>query len=164
MTDFIFTPSNQGPPFTFQPVLDGQNYTALVQWLAFGQRWYLSLYEGSSVDPIFNLPLIGSPGGVAIQSLSWNAGLVSVVTDQPHGYRLAQTVKLTIAGCAPDAYNGVFKCLITSPQKMTYALDNNPGQATTVGQVSFDINMAEGYFSESTLVYREASQTFEVRP
>src|ERR1700761_925389 len=102
MTSYTFTipPPGQGP-FTFSPTLDGQSYTAIVTWNAFGQRWYISLYSGASPDPVFTQPVIGSPSGIPIQGLAWADGLATVTTQEPHGYALASTLQLTIYGCGP---------------------------------------------------------------
>ncbi len=55
----LFTPSTTSP-FTFQPTLDGTNYTAAVTWNLSGQRWYFNLYTLAG-DLVVALPLIGSP-------------------------------------------------------------------------------------------------------
>ena len=84
-----FTPQvNQN--FSFQPTLDGQQYTAVVTWSLFGQRWVLNVYTLQNVL-VFQKPLTGSPLG-------------------------------------------------------------------------YDINLAQGYFVTSTLVYREPTNNFEVTP
>lgn len=88
-TLFQFAPAtNQN--FGFAPTLDGQQYSAVVTWNLFGQRWVLNLY---------NLQ-----GGLILQ-----------------------------------------KPLVASP-------------------LDYDINLVEGYFTTSTLVYRESSNNFEVTP
>jgi len=60
MTTLIqFRPSvNQN--FTFQPTLDGQQYSCVVTWSLYGQRWYLNVYslQGTLV---VQKPLRGSP-------------------------------------------------------------------------------------------------------
>lgn len=84
-----FTPTvNQN--FTFQPTLDGQQYSAIVTWQLFGQRWVLNLY-------------------------SLQGTLV------------------------------VSKPLRSSPNDR-------------------DINMVAGYFTASSLVYRDSTNNFEVVP
>jgi hypothetical protein len=160
-TYFQFTP-NVVAPFTFQPTLDGEQYTAVVTWNLFGQRWYITVSTITG-DPVFTLPLIGSPDGVSIQSISWAFGTVKVVTARPHHYTIGQTVLITISGCAPDAYNGVVLASIVDAVTFTYKLASNPGDTTQLGSEIYNINIAAGYFT-STLVYRESSKTFEVNP
>lgn len=90
MTTFVaFVPSNQ-TPFQFQATLDGDQYTIIVKWNWYSQRFYIDCLDSSN-NRIFTLPLIGSP--------NWN-----------------------------------------------------------------DINLANGYFLISTLVFRQATQTFEINP
>lgn len=76
--------------FSWQPTLDGQQYTALVTWSLFGQRWILNVYALSGVL-VMTKPMTASP-------------------------------------------------------------------------VESDINLLAGYFTTSTLVYRESSNAFEVTP
>ena len=76
--------------FTFQPTLDGQQYSAIVTWSMFGRRWVLNIYNLQNV----------------------------LILQKP---------------------------LTASPQ-------------------DYDINLIEGYFSTSTLVYRLATNNFEVTP
>lgn len=46
--------------FTFQPTLDGQQYSAVVTWNLFGQRWVLNIYTLQGVL-VVEKPLRGSP-------------------------------------------------------------------------------------------------------
>ena len=87
LTQFIPT-VNQN--FSWQPTLDGAQYTAVVSWSLFGQRWILSVYtlQGALV---VQKPLRGSP-------------------------------------------------------------------------VNYDINLIQGYFDVSTLIYRVGTNNFEVAP
>lgn len=163
MTTFFNFQPTQNSNFEFQPTLDGSPYRALVPWLLFGQRWYLSLYSLNGTL-VFNKALVGSPNGVAIESLSWANGFVLVTTKIPHGYRLGQTVQLTIDGCSPDEYNGTPNCLIVNDSQLSYPLAGNPGPATSFGNATFNVNLVQGYFVESTLVYRSANKQFEVSP
>lgn len=163
-TYFNFQPPAVGAPvFEFQPTLDGQPYTASVPWLLFGQRWYLSL-QALNGTLIFNRSLIGSPSGVALQSAAWQNGYVNATTANPHGYAVGQSIDLTISGCVPAALNGTFPCLVTGPTGFSFALAQDPGTVTTLGLASFNINLAWGYFQSSSLVFRTATQQFEVTP
>ena len=51
--------------FQFFPSLDGTTYTAIVNWNAFGLRFYINLYDNQN-NRIFTQPLIGSPPGYNI--------------------------------------------------------------------------------------------------
>ena len=59
MTIFAFQPS-QTSPYQFQPTFDGQEYTCIVTWNVFGQRYYVSCYNLAG-DRIFTVPMVGSP-------------------------------------------------------------------------------------------------------
>lgn len=149
--------------FSFQAVLDGQSYTVSVPWNLAGQRWYC-LCAQLDGTPVFLLPLIGSPTGVAVQGMSWANQTAMLTTILPHGYQIGMTINLTISGCAPDGFNGQFPCLISGPSTISYPLSTDPGQATAFGIVNYNINMAQGYFTTSALVFRQAAQQFEISP
>jgi len=161
-TYFNFEPPAQSN-FQFQPTLDGNTYTAIVPYLLFGQRWYLALFALNGTM-VFYRSLVGSPAGVAIQGLSWATGAARVVTAQPHGYAVGQTIELTVRDCSPAAYNGTFPCLITGPSTLSYPLAGDPGPSAALGTLSWDLDLAGGYFQTSTLVYRDPTRQFEVSP
>jgi hypothetical protein len=93
-----------------------------------------------------------------------------VTTAGPHGYRIASTVELTLVGSTPDAYNGLFPCLITGPSSFSYILADDPGAATVFGTANYNINLIggvakeDGTFFASTLMFRQAASQFEVSP
>ena len=149
-------------PFSFQPSLDGVQYTITVPWSLFGQRFYVNCYTLSGVL-VFSLPLIGSLIGMHIQSLAWDSGTVTVTTDNPHGYEVGSIVNLTVVDCTPVSYNGTFPANITSRTTFTYTVASFPGSVSSFGSVQYDVNIAAGYF-DSTLVYRVENQQFEVSP
>ncbi len=155
-----FTPSSQAA-FAFQPTLDQQSYNAVVPTNLFGQRFYLSLTKPNGA-PLVNLPLVGSPIGITIQALTWAHGIVTATTQVPHGYRIGSRINLTMTGCVPAVFNGSIQMLVTGPQTLTWLIPTDPGLATVLGVVSYDINLVGGYFTSSKLVYRIPSQNFEV--
>ncbi len=161
ITYFPFTPSNKSAP-QFQPTFDGLQFTVIVTWSLFGQRFYVNCYalDGSLQ---FALPLIESNAGLTIEALAFSlpSGLVTLTTATPHGYALGTLVNLTVAGCAPDAFNGAFQCAVASPTTLTYPLASDPGAASVFGSISYLISMTAGYF-DSTLVFRNGQ--FEVSP
>lgn len=162
-TYYAFTPqpSLTGVPFEFQPTLDGNAYAASVKYNLFGQRWYIELTTTAGV-PIFNQALIGSQPAVAIQSLSWANGAVTMVCAFPHTFRVGDTNNITVRGCLPDAYNGRFLAYALDDVTLVYPLASPPGNATQLGLTSYEINLAGGYFNQSTMVFREGTQQFEV--
>lgn len=160
-TFFDFVPSSVAP-FQFTPTLDGNQYNVIITWALYGQRYYANIYDLQQVL-IVALPLVGSPGGVNLSSLTWSQGVVTAVAASPHGYPIAATVDLAISGAAPDAYNGTQRCFITDVDTFQYALADFPGLATVFGTAYYNINLVAGYFA-SSLVYRKANQQFEVSP
>lgn len=58
-TLYQFTPTT-GQNFSFLPTLDGQEYSAIVTWSLFGQRWILNIFtlQGGFV---MQKPLTASP-------------------------------------------------------------------------------------------------------
>jgi len=63
-TLYQFTPQiNQN--FTFSPTLDGQQYSVIVVWSLFGQRWIVNVYTLQGVL-LFQKPLTGSPNDYSI--------------------------------------------------------------------------------------------------
>ena len=162
MTIIDFIPSATAP-FQFSPTLDGQVCSARVVWNFFGQRYYL---EVSSLNGtlIVALPMVGSPIGFRLSSLSWAHGIVTAVTQEPHGFKVGSTMDLTISGVAPVAFNGLLRVLVKTATTFTYKLVSDPGPPTRYGRVDYNINLVGGYFEESTLVFREANQQFEISP
>lgn len=165
---FPFVPSSV-TPFSFSPVLDGATYNATVPWGLFGARYYLNLVALDGTL-IWYGAIVGSGSGISIQSMTWANGIVAVTTAVPHGYKPATTVELTITGCTPDAYNGLYPCLITGPSSFSYLLASDPGSSTVFGIASYDVSMIggvqkeDGTYFQSTLLFRTQSQNFEASP
>lgn len=164
-TYFDFSPSSAGP-FQFQPTLDGQTYTGIVTWNVFGRRYYLNLYQLSG-ERVFSLPLIGSPVGIVLQSLAWSAGTITAVA-APDAFvgigAPGEVVDLVIQGASPSGYDGQFSALIVDGATFAYSFVGDPGPNVYPGNAGPIINLVEGYFSASTLVYRAANKQFEVTP
>lgn len=167
-TAFKPPPNNS---FSFQPILDGNTCNAVAWFNADGQRWYINV---TAVDGtlLFNLPMIGSPTGFSLQRLTWANGIAEGTTIDSHGFDFMATVMLTVSGCSPEEFNGLFPAFITGDTTFTYKLASNPAgitadgtdEAVKLGFVSQDFNIGAGYLTTSTLVFREASQMFEVTP
>lgn len=159
-TYYPFYP-NQSQAFSFQPSFDGSQYLVTVRWNLFGLRWYVNITDLNG-NPIVTLPRIESPVALPLASISWANNLVTIVTQQPHGYQIGLTIAVTIAGCAPAGYNGMVDAFVLDGETLTYPLVMDPGSATAIGSVDWFVNMVAGYFTTSTLVYR--NQQFEVSP
>ena len=88
--------------------------------------------------------------------------MVTAVTAEPHGYALGIVVPLVISGCTPAAYNGNVQANVVDAETLTWPLNANPGTATAVGMADWIINLVQGYFQTSTMVFR--NQQFETNP
>jgi hypothetical protein len=170
VTTFTNFVPNSTQPFSFQPTLDGQVYNLTVTYPLFGQRPFINLYALDGTL-IVAQPLIASPDGFAIESLSWSTdGIATATTTLPHGYKVGTVVALTIAGALPSGYNGLVDALITGPSSFQYDLGTNPGPATVFGVANYNFNLVGGFQDEngnyftSTLVFRESSNQFEGSP
>lgn len=73
---------------------------------------------------------------VAITSLSWSGGVVTVTTSAPHGWTDTDVVPVVIAGAEPVEYNGDYAGTITGASTLTYPLVADPGSETTPGTVN----------------------------
>jgi hypothetical protein len=168
MTIFPYLPQ-PNTAYRFDPTLDGQQYTAVVPWGLFGRRLYLSLYDQNAIR-IFTRALIGSPDASPVQKTVWSGGVVTLtfldsnLDIHRHGYKPLSTFDLTVSGFLPEEYNGRFLAFIPSVNTISYSLPSDPGAPTRLGAVSYDVNLVSGYFTTSTMVFRESSQQFEVAP
>ena len=162
MTTYVPLTSIRAAPFQFQAVLDGTQYNVIVNWNVTAQRRYVNIYTSANAL-VLCVALIGSPPTVPIQSITWSNGTVTVTTTTPHMWNLLGTCTVTITGCVPTAYNGVVSVFVTSRTTFTFPLIVNPGLVTTLGVAAYNLSMTVGYFA-STLVYREATQQFEITP
>lgn len=160
-TRFDFVPSNSAP-FQFQPELDGATYTCVVTWNLFGRRYYLSCYDLAGVR-IFTTAMVGSPGGLPLESLEWADGVARATTLEDHGYPVGSTIRFSISGSNPAAYDGTVDALIVSEDAFTFPLTADPGATVAPGAFSRDLDLA-GDFFESKIVYREPARQFEVSP
>lgn len=163
MTIYPFTPSLVAP-FSFQPTLDGQIYRVTCPWNLHAQRWYMSIV-GLDGTQILYKAISASPDGVAIESISWAQGTATVVTTKQHDYAKLSTINLIIRNCQPDVFNGQWQMFVVDERTLSFQM-SDPGvvSATALGQVFWDLNLVGGYFQDSTLVFRESSNQFEVSP
>jgi len=162
-TYYPFIPSTNGVP-QFLPTFDGQQFIVQVKWAFQGQRYFVqcNALDGTLV---YNQALIESQIGFTIDSLVWDdlSATVNGETSVNHGYKIGSTIRLKVNGAVPADYNGLYDVLITGLRTFSYPLQPATAlaAATTLGMISFDINMNAGYFT-SSLVFR--NQTFEVDP
>lgn len=114
---------------------------------------------------------IGAIGGTVVvnalfYALRWQRGIVIATAKVPHNIPLGAIFRATTDNVVPDAYNGVYYAVVTSPTEFRFQLSTDPGgPATRPGNFFIeDVNLVDGYFSNSSLVYRGSSRQFEIRP
>jgi hypothetical protein len=74
------------------------------------------------------------PSALAITSMSYSGGLVTVTTTAPHGVTVNTRFTTTIAGVVPDGYNGTYFAWATGASTFTYVgPSSTPGVVTTQG-------------------------------
>ena len=99
------------------------------------------LTQASDLTPLLT-------GGKAITSATWATGTVTITTTVPHGFTLADTLLLTIAGVmvsgsVANGYNGTFTVTVTGVSTFTYAVASNPGTAVTTSAIYTPEDVAE---------------------
>jgi hypothetical protein len=161
MQVFPFIP-NPIAPFRFQPTLDGNLCTGTVEWNLAGQRWYLHMRDVLGND-LFYVPMISSPDGIPTINLTWDGARQLVVITANHKQRIGQLVVLTLTNVVPTAYNGIWLMYAETSETLTYPQTVSPGgDATTQGLLSHNINLAGGYTTDTTVVYRGSSGNIEI--
>lgn len=143
--------------FQQQVSLDGSQYTLTILWSLFGARYYVQITDQTGVLVVYR-PLIGSPLGYNLSAVTSANNIVTVTTSTPHTFVVGSVVPLTISGCVPDAYNGLFDCNITSHIQFTYSLATASNGASGVGQVNYYMSMTAGYFDSDLVYYPDNNQ------
>ena len=90
-----------------------------------------------------------------IVSATWAAGVVTVVTTDPHGIAAASTQSGVITGCVPTAYNGTYPCTYVDSTTFTYPLTNDPGVISTLG--SFELASTADLLAMGTTFFAQGS-------
>ena len=161
-TLYTFTPQAASPPFSFQPMLDDNVYQARVTWNVFGQRWYIGLTTANNT-PVFLQALVGSPQLVDVQAARWDNGFAILTAEFPRTFVVGDSFDVTITDFVPATYNTMRTlALVTKPNEIMYPLATPPQPVLRLGRATYDINLAGGYFIQSSLVFRAASRQFEV--
>ena len=98
-------------------------------------------------------------GSVAISSMVWSAGTVTVTTAAPHGIPTSDVVLGVIAGVTPSAYSGTFSCTSTGASTFTYPLVSNPGSAVITGSSVFTLEDVQELVAMVTTFFAQGSGT-----
>lgn len=72
-----------------------------------------------------------------ITSITWAGGVVTVEVEDPldASYTSGDVIKMHIAECVPEAYNGMHDCIIGNANQFTYNLTTDPGIMSKPGVV-----------------------------
>lgn len=151
-----FQPSSAGP-FQFQATLGGAIYNVIVTWNVFGQRFYINVYDVSGT--LILCRAVSSSGARLFANLSWANGIATAALTQPHQVPVGAVAQITVSQTGLQ-YDGQFQALATDEQTLTYPLAVDPGEDGAEGQVSFDLNLLDGY-GIGTLLFHDDSQQFE---
>jgi len=94
-------------------------------------------------------------GSVAITSMSYATGVVTVTTTTNHGVPSGDTVQGIISGVTPAGYNGSYAITSTGSNTFTYALGSDPGAVTvqgtfTLADVQELVAMATTFFAQGS--------------
>jgi hypothetical protein len=174
MTTVIpFLPSNLFPP-KFRANFDGDDFDVIITWNVSAQRYYVNIY-GFDNQWIVTVPLVQTPPSRAIQSATYDnlrrVMLVQMVDPSQWPVPLASAGLLTPPGTIVDytlenfdpvVLNAKWRTLQVTPTLFSFSLDADPGGINILGTVGRLMNMIDGIFQTSTLVYRNGS--FEVNP
>lgn len=96
-------------------------------------------------------------GGIAITSMTYSSGVVTVALAGPHGIPVGEVIQGTIAGVTPSGYNTTAPVTYVSANSFTYALGNNPGTVTVQGTFTLQdvqelVAQATTFFANGTNV------------
>jgi hypothetical protein len=160
MTQFIdFVPST-GSPFQFQAQFDGDIYTVIMTWSLFGARYIVNIYDLTGTL-IVSRPLVGSPSGVLLSSITNDSQTAIATTSVPHVLPVGSLLNLTVSDVTPADYVGTFASRVLNETQFSYQLATNPSDAISLGNVAYNISLTAGYFS-TQLVWRPANNQFEI--
>ena len=158
-TTVPFAPSTTSA-FTFQPTINGTQYTAVVTWNMVEQRYYLNLYSVSGALVICTAVVSSGPQlGATLTWSSQGGGLATAVTNAPHNVPIGQLANVYISQTG-TAFDGQWQVLSTGPSTFTYALGNPDDNQPLIGQLSFNVNLV-AFLGGGFLLYRYSSGVFE---
>lgn len=85
-----------------------------------------------------------------ISAIAWATKTVTVTLSEAHGWTDGDEVPVVVSGVLPEGYNGAYTATITGDDELTYALDSDPGAATTMGTV---LSVAAGEIQQMNTTY-----------
>lgn len=160
-----FTPSTLAN-FTFQPVLDGATYNAVVTWNAYSSRYYLGLYDQQGTLVVYT-PLISSPDPVTMNAdeigsnglilANRNAGVIPGMTVTGPGVPDDQVTKvIAVFGGVAFLANPIVESAADEASEMVSQ------EAQETYTFVYSLNLIAGYGFNTAIVFRGCSQNFEI--
>lgn len=144
--------------FQFQPTLNGTQYSATIFWNIFSSRYYLSLSDLQGNLIVYDA--LTSSGPSLLATFAWKEQAVtattSLATNVPVGVPANIRISQTNSG-----YDGFFLGLSTGPNTMTYPLPADPQVPLPQGNLSFPLNLVQGYLDNCFLFFYDSTQQFE---
>lgn len=159
MSTFVdFAPTGT-EPFQFQPILNGTQYTALITWNIFGERYYLNLYDLS--NNLIVCEALTESGPMLRCALTWADNVATAVCQAPHNVPIADVAYLRISQTDGSTYEGVYLGTAVDEVTLTFDLTTNPDQPVAIaGTLSFDLDLLGGY-GIGSLYFHADTQQFE---
>jgi hypothetical protein len=153
-----FVPSTVAA-FQFDATMGGAQYSVVVTWNLFGERYYVNVYDASGALVVSRAL---TENGPQIQgSFTWDEGVATVALASPHNVPVGSVANVYISQ-TDSAFDGLYQALATGPTTFTYALATNPNESTPVsGLLTFPWNLVDGYIPGGWLVFNEPAQQFE---
>jgi hypothetical protein len=105
-------------------------------------------------------------GAKAITSATWLTGVATITTTVAHGFTIADTLQVTLAGFTPVGYNGTYVATVTGASTFTVPIAVNPGVTSVVGTYTIE-DVAELNAMATTFFAQGSSQSvyvFELGP
>lgn len=158
MTTLVdFAPSTTAP-FQFQPTLDNVQYTVIVTWNIFGERYYINVLD--LANNLIVCRSLAESGPTFRVSLTWDDNVATAVTNAPHNVPIASLVNLRILD-SDTGFDGTYQGFAIDENTLTFELDVNPNEPVAVpGTLSFDLDLLGGY-GIGSLYFHEDTQQFE---
>lgn len=162
MTTYLpFRASNTNAP-RLTVTLDYQDITMIVTWNVASQRYFINLYTLDGVW-VCTVPLVETSRGQRVLEMVYDPfqGVLIGKMEAPMYRTPGQIVDYTLEDFSPTQINGLKQCLTLVDQRFAFPA-TDPGVINVMGHASRYMNMIQGYFQYSTLIYRNGQ--FETNP
>lgn len=146
--------------FQFQATLDGNVYNIVINWNLFGARYYINIYTLAG-KLIVCRPLIGSPLGIALDTITLANNVAVATAIEPHNFTVGSVIPLVITNALPSDYNGTYNCSVMNLTQFSFPLPSIGTAPSEQGTATFKLSLTAGYFSD-TVVYLPDNEQFVI--